>query len=79
MTFILSIETPEGAFQHPFHMGTDEAVAKQMAEETFHARNRLAAKVERDSGGKLLRTVTVALTKKNYFNCYDGEDWSMDR
>lgn len=82
MTFVLSIETPEGAFQHPFHLGTDEAEAKVLAMETFHGRNKLVDRVERDHRGHLMATVTVALmstTDKKYFNVYDGETWSYDQ
>ena len=38
-TFTLSVEIEEGkATQHPFHLGTDPRVARQIAEETFRAR-----------------------------------------
>lgn len=38
-TFTLSVEVQHGtAEQHPFHLGTDARVARQIAEETFRAR-----------------------------------------
>ena len=39
MTFTLSIEDTAGhSFQHGFHLGTDERLARQIAEEKFNAR-----------------------------------------
>jgi len=64
MTFTLSIEpTGKPAFQHGFHLGTDERVARQIAEEMFHGRNRAGA-----------WTCTVALIRnRKLFAVYDGE------
>jgi len=64
--FELSIE-PVGqvAFRAGYHLGTDEKVARQMAEERFHGRNRTG-----------LPTCTVALIRdRRVFDVYDGV-WS---
>lgn len=69
--FTLSIEDTAGhSFQHGFHLGTDEGLARQIAEEKFNAR------VEHN-----LPVVTVALMHKGkMIDCYDGR-WanSLDR
>ena len=64
--FILSIETVEGkSFVHGFHLGTDERLARQIAEEKFRARV-----------ADNLPVVTVAIVR-NYkmVDCFDGRDW----
>jgi hypothetical protein len=64
MTFTLSIETAAGqSFQHGFHLGTIESVARQIAEEMFHNRVKYGHPV-----------VTVALIRGGkLFDCYDGK------
>jgi len=61
--FCLSIEDVAGhSFQHGFHLGTDEQLARQIAEEKFHARIKHG-----------LPTVTVALMQRGKLvGCYDG-------
>jgi len=65
-TFTLSIEPTNGAaFQHGFHLGTDEAVARGIAEERFAGRNAYG-----------LHTRTVALVRNGrLFDVFDGA-WS---
>jgi len=69
MEFVLSIEPVEGAtFQHGFHLGTDAKVARDIAAETFHARNK-----------NNMPTRTVALMRgSKMFDCYDGVSWSSE-
>ena len=64
--FTLSIEpTGKPAFVHGFHLGTDESVARLVAEEMFHARNKAGN-----------HTTTVALIRDHKFiSFYDGQ-WS---
>ncbi len=64
--FILSIEpTGERSFIHGYHLGTDECLARKLAEEHFHDRN--------DAG---FHTCTVALIRdRRLVAVYDGE-WS---
>ncbi len=66
--FTLSIEpTGKPSFQHGFHLGTEEPMARQFAEEIFHNRN---AHVE--------PTCTVALIRnRKIFDVYDGK-WSSE-
>jgi hypothetical protein len=61
--YILSIETAEGrSFRHGYHLGTDETLARQIAEEKFHARVNAG-----------LPTVTVALIRDGrMIDCFDG-------
>jgi hypothetical protein len=61
--FTLSIETTAGqSFQHGFHLGTDERLARQIAEEKFHAR-----------ANNSLPVVTVALMRNGkVVDCYGG-------
>jgi hypothetical protein len=61
--FILSIETSHGhSFQHGFHLGTEERLARQIAEEKFHARVKHG-----------LPVITVALIRAGKLvDCYDG-------
>ena len=62
-SFTLSIEpTGKPAFVHGFHLGTDAAVARRIAEECFHARNKIG-----------LHTTTVALIRdRRFVGFYDG-------
>ena len=64
--FTLSIEpTGKSAFQHPFHLGTNEVIARQIAVEMFHGRNQAGD-----------YTCTVALIRdRKIVDFYDGE-WS---
>ncbi len=66
--FTLSIEATEGqSFQHGFHLGTDERLARQIAEEKFNARV-----------GAGMPTVTVALMRAGkIIDVFDG-NWSSD-
>ncbi len=67
-TYTLSIE-PVGAkaFQYGYHLGTQLPLAKQIAEEKFHARNKHG-----------LLTVTVALFRGgDMVDVYDGS-WSSE-
>jgi len=68
-TFTLSIEDTYGhSFQHGFHLGTDKALARQIAEERFHARIKHG-----------LPVVTVALIReRKLVDCFDGE-WESER
>ncbi len=68
-TFTLSIETTEGhSYLHGFHLGTIESIARQIAQERFHARIR-----------HNMPTVTVALLLDGkMFDCYDGDCWSSE-
>ena len=61
--FTLSIEpTGKSAFIHGFHLGTDEALARQIAAEMFTARN-----ARKDW------TCTVALIRdRKIFDVFDG-------
>jgi hypothetical protein len=63
-TFTLSIEpTGKPAFVHGFHLGTDEKIACQIAEEMFHGRNKAGD-----------RTCSVALIRgRKFVAFYDGE------
>lgn len=62
----LSIETTAGqSFQHGFHLGTMLPLAKQIAEEKFHARV-----------ANNLPIYTVALLRAGkMLGCYDGKEW----
>ena len=68
-TFVLSIEDFAGhSFQHGFHLGTDEKLARQIAEEKFHARV-----------ANNMPVVTVALFLGNkMFDCFDGRWFKAD-
>jgi hypothetical protein len=67
--FVLSIEPTDGpTFLHGFHLGTDERVARQIAEGRFHGRNLSGCP-----------TRSVALLRDNVvFDVYDGE-WASQR
>lgn len=61
--FELSIEPTQGdTFRHGFHLGTDEIVARHLAEQEFHSRNRR---------GESVRTVALMLGHR-MFDYYDG-------
>ena len=64
--FTLSIEPTDGAaFQHGFHLGSDERVARGIAVERFNGRNAYG-----------LHTRTVALIRAGrIFDVFDGA-WS---
>lgn len=66
--FCLSIEVAAGqAVQHGFHLGTDERLARQIAEEKFHARVKHG-----------LPVVTVALMRdRKVVDVFDGK-WFND-
>lgn len=61
--FCLSIETDAGTYQHGFHLGSDERVARNIAEETLkHARPKIGTRI-----------VTVALMRDHrIFDVYGG-------
>ena len=65
MTFTLSVEPiASPVYQHPYHLGTIEAVARTIAEDYFIANHR--------------HTRTVALMRGGHiFDVYDGR-WSSD-
>jgi hypothetical protein len=66
--FVLSIETTNGAFQYGFHLGTNEAEARKLAEERFHWR----AQYQND-------IVTVALKRDGkLFDVYYGNGWHSE-
>ncbi len=66
-TIMLSIEPTDGqTFVEKFHLGTDIAVAKKIAEERFHGRNKF---------GMWTRTVALIDDKRKIISVYDGE-WS---
>jgi hypothetical protein len=66
--FILSIEPMDGpSFQHGFHLGTIESVARKFAEDMFFWRN---------NSGEATRTVALIRDRK-LFDCYDGM-WSSE-
>jgi hypothetical protein len=71
--FVLSIEPTEGkTFQHGYHLGTDERLARKIAEETFTARN--GAAINHPS----MWTRTVALMRDGrLFDTFDGR-WASD-
>ena len=62
-TFVLSIEDVAGhSFQYGFHLGTDERLARQIAEEKFNARV-----------ANNMPVVTVALMRAGKMvDCFDG-------
>jgi hypothetical protein len=71
--FVLSIEPTEGkTFVHGFHLGTDERLARKIAEETFTARN--GAAINHPS----MWTRTVALMRDGAIvDVFDGR-WKSD-
>jgi hypothetical protein len=70
--FTLSIETTiHPAFQAPYHVGTDERIARQCAEETFQNRKWFA-----DYGRVTIRTVAL-MRDGRVFDVFDG-DWMSD-
>jgi len=64
--FVLSIEDVAGhSFQYGYHLGTDEKLARQLAEEKFHARVKFGMPV-----------VTVALFRgAKMVDCFLGDCW----
>lgn len=68
--FTLSIErTLDGQVrQHGFHLGTDERLARQIAEEKFHALN---------AAGMFTRTVALMRAGK-MVDCYGGQWFSQE-
>jgi hypothetical protein len=69
MPFTLSIETDAGTYQHGYHLGTQEPLARAIAENIF-------AKYRPRQGSRI---VTVALKwEHKMFDVYDGE-WSSER
>lgn len=66
--FTLSIEETHGkSVQYGFHLGTDEKLARKIAEEKFHARVKYNIPV-----------VTVALMRnKKMIDCYNGK-WASE-
>lgn len=77
--FILSIEPVTGTvFQYGFHLGTDETVARSIAEEKFHARN--LSPLKNDQHGNSMATRTVALIQcGKLIAVYDGAEWRKHR
>jgi len=67
--FVLSIEVEPGrAVQHGFHLGTDERLARELAEERYHARIAHG-----------LPVVTVALMRGGRMvDCYGGRWFGAD-
>lgn len=63
--YTLSIETDAGTYQHGFHLGTDPAVAQQIAEEALQSWT--------PKQGTVIKT--VAIKRGNKLWVYDGE-WS---
>jgi len=61
--FVLSIEdVPGHSYMHGFHLGTDERVARQIAEGIYHGRVKYG-----------LPVVTVALMRSGkMIDCYGG-------
>jgi hypothetical protein len=64
-TFILSIETNVRTYQHPYHLGTIESVARKCASDIFdHLKPQI--------NGEYI--VSVALIRDGkLFDVYDGE------
>lgn len=67
--FTLSIEDTAGhSFQYGFHLGTDEKLARQIAEEKFHGRVKFGIPV-----------VTVALFQgAKMIDCFLGDRWQNE-
>lgn len=67
--FVLSIEDYEGhCFQHGFHLGTQEPLARQMAEEIYQGRVSMG-----------LPVVTVALKRQGKLHdVFMGDRWNND-
>lgn len=67
--FCLSIETAAGeSHQHGFHLGTDLALARQIAVEKYNARVAFG-----------LPVVTVALMRdRKMVDCYLGDRWASE-
>ena len=67
-TYTLSIETDAGTYQHGYHLGTIENIARSMAEHIFDSHT--------PRQGTVIRTVAVML-KGKMVDCYDGK-WSSE-
>lgn len=66
-TFTASVETRNGTFQHPFHLGTDVRTAMDLAQELFTHRYHQ------------LELVTIALMLDGrMYDVYDGTTWSSE-
>lgn len=67
--FTLSVEPVEGeTYQHPFHLGTDWRLAREIAEERFRATRHHRGQAK-----------TVALKREGkIYDVFDGE-WASDR
>lgn len=68
MTYILSIETDAGTYQHGYHLGTVESVARDLAQYIFHKYT--------PQRGTVIRTVALKQNGK-MVDCYDGR-WSSE-
>jgi hypothetical protein len=68
-TFTMSIETTEfQSHQHPYHLGTNESVARICVEDCFHARLK-----------HVMPTLTIALMRDGkVFDVYYGRQWNSD-
>ena len=66
--FILSIETDAGIYQHGYHLGTDERLARSMAVSFF--------KSGHPSQGLYIRTVALRRVG-NLVDIYDGQ-WGSE-
>lgn len=66
--FTASIETDAGTYVHPFHLGTDEKVARSLCEELYHLR--------KPKQGTVIKTVAL-LRDRRFVDCYDWK-WSSD-
>lgn len=64
--FLLSIETDAGTYIHSAHLGNDEKVARQIAEEI------LAKRVPKI--GKSIKTVALIVNTKVH-DVFDGSEW----
>jgi hypothetical protein len=71
--FTLSVETNAGTFQHGFHLGTDERLARELVEGYFRNVDAAAlAYIGRAPKGAT-HVVTVALKRDGYlFDVFDG-------
>lgn len=69
MTFTASIETDAGTYEHGFHLGTHEQVARDFCVELFHKRKPKQG----------TRVVTVGLKKAGKLvDTYYGDRWQSD-
>lgn len=68
-TFSLSIETDAGTYQHGYHLGTDERMARSFAAEICLKR--------RPKIGTRIRTVALIFDGR-MVDVFDGGDWQSD-